>query len=744
MSKIQQGLQGVSQSAMSRLKGVKGVSYNPTTIQVDTTAGSKAKQLSASFDKFLGVATKGASYYADKREASAQQNVKKIMSSMSPEQVAAARANGTILAQDDPFTVAALNKSLGAMESDTVYTELSRRMNAGEFKTREDFSKALAERSKQANQDMADAYGVSPHDEDWQAGWGDAVEAKNIALYKQFDGIADKQAQNTAMMANTASINSAISDKSADTPTKVAAVMASIQLGQHAGTIRSADQVNALVGTAVSAALVQPNAAELLTTLGDQKINVYGKDMTIKEMMGQEQWSLSTAKAEQAVFSQNWEARKSFMGAVDRIENNEDLIMAQNDLNQEMSKLEGMQPSDKTTSQKEELMRLQAKLNSRKVLEAKAIKAKTLTAQQGAARQEVLEDAYRRKLAGEIVSTDTSTFATNEATGKYSPEDVANFAHQKFSDIAANPNMTDDQKIERQLQYVIASPEGSPFRKIFSENVTEAVGEWNAAILDPTREGDLSKMNKFIDIYANNKSVMNQLYPELTEPMIQMEAMAKYGLTKDALLNQARLKKEHASPEARREMDVNWSKLVTDNSKWAELSYMPEGLRSVSRAIYDSVIYTGGDSAAAGNAVGKFLKENMVNFGDNTDASGLIPKSALMVDGDPKSWERSSSILKADLKAFTDANPHIPAGFITTELVGKNIRVTDPTGTINRVYTQQDFKAAIDKENQDLADKAEKERKDALTEIKRVQEVKQKTPKSVWSDSRTEQFPSFY
>ena len=156
------------------------------------------------------------------------------------------------------------------------------------------------------------------------------------------------------------------------------------------------------------------------------------------------------------------------------------------------------------------------------------------------------------------------------------------------------------------------------------------------------------------------------------------------------------------------------------------------------------MIYTGGDSAAAGNAVGKFLKENMVNFGDNTDASGLIPKSALMVDGDPKSWERSSSILKADLKAFTDANPHIPAGFITTELVGKNIRVTDPTGTINRVYTQQDFKAAIDKENQDLAAKAEKERKDALTEIKRVQEVKQKTPKSVWSDSRTEQFPSFY
>lgn len=718
-SKIEQGLSKVSGSSAPALSGVKGKQYTAANVKIRDVSSSvsKSQQLAASLDNFVNTSVKGANYYIDVQEKKASQNVKKIMASMSPEVIQAARADRTILAHDDPYTKAALNKALAAQESDSIYTEISKNMNAGLYKSREEMGKALTESLSTANKSRREAYGVSDFDESWDSGWASDVESKNIAMYQQMDGVLDQQAQNLAMTTNKVRNSQLVADEAMPTEDWVNAWRNGFNEAGHDGLIRDSKQKAATLGNMISGLVVTPKGAERLSAIADEQIEIDGAPMSVREFIGEDQWQNAVAKAEKSKFDMDWQTQKAFTSDLYDAEATEDMTLGLEQANGMLKTLEQeTNPSPQTNAKKQEVLAAILRIKGRMQKETSLIRGNMVKENQKNTRSSELRKKYQSYLDGDITSTNWQDMPENEATGKYEKQDEVELANTVFNEIDGNKNLSEAQKIERKLQWIKASPKDSAFRSAFGKIIGDSSSEINAAIISGDTEADMSKTQRLHAIYASNKSTMMMLYPENAEQFAMLDLMGQHGVNSQTFIAAEALKKEtRKDPNRQREMETNWQ-AVTNSRK--ELKYLPEQMRKVVRSVYDAAIYTGGDSSRAGEAAQEYVKANYESFAPN-GGSDFIPKSALMVGNDPESANRSAEVIREQTTAALDGSPFVSPKSVTTSLLPDGgVWVRDATGEISMKFTPTLLRAALAEKDKEAAAKAKASTESGILKMK--------------------------
>lgn len=701
-SKIEQGLGKVSQSAQARLKGVTGSTYTAANIKVGNAGGgsSKAGQLAESLGRFMDTATKAGHYYVDVQEKKAQQNVKKIMASMSPQVIQNARADGTILAHDDPYTKAALNRSLAAQESDAVYTQISKNMNAGLYSSKSEMNEALTSALKAANVDMRVAYGVDGTDEDWETGWASDIESKNIAMHQQLDGILDQKSQNLAMATNKTRNGQLIADEAMGTDDWISAWRNNFDSASHEGLLRDSTQKKAVLGHMVSGLVSSAKGAERLASLGEQTVDIDGAAMSVREFLGEDQWQNAVAKAEKSKFDLDWKTQKAFTSDLYAAATHEDVTLGIESAEGMLKTLEeDTNPSPQTNAKKQEVLSTILKLKDRMRTETAAVKKRQASEDQQNVRISELRKKYQSYLDGDITSTRWQDMPQNDATGKYTAQDETELANMVFNEIDENPNLTEDLKIERKLQWIKASPKESSFRQIFGSVITDSSAEINAAILSQDPEADLSKTHRLNDMYQKNKSMMMMLYPENAETFAKLDALAAQGIKPELLFKaEAQRARIKADPQLQREHEADWT-AIRNNSKFTNLKYLGASASAGARTIYDAVTFAGGDSTRAAQAVSNYLEENFVTFKDELSSDGgimgQIPKATFMVGNDPSSVDVSVNSMKEAVAAQVASLPFVDTAGLNYEVERNGtVWVSDPTGSVSMPFTADFFKAS--------------------------------------------------
>lgn len=695
MSKIQQGLQGISQSASGRLKGVTGVGHTARTIQADNTRSSSIMALSKSLSEFGQVAGQAGQMYVDHRKSTAMDNTKKIMDTMTPEQIRLAREDGTILAQDDPFTKRELNYQLATIESDSVYSEMMQGINDDKlYPDKSSFQKALNDRMAQRQKEMIAAYGIDAGDESWSKGWNSDVIAKNVAVAGKLDARDDKIARNKANLARTATTQRILTDSSINFEQQAGLVQQTIDADIQSGIIRNSSELNDTLINVAQTAANQANGVDLLNKLRDTKVDLFGVLVSYKDALGDAQWATLEAQAKQSVYKNDWASQEDFMRKSMAIDQAQDPIQALSLLNKLKGETIGKQGDKTSTPQLESLMRLEAGIIEKAKAHAAATDRATMKLAQGNNKQVVLDQIYSRRINGEIVSTDINTMPTNDATGKFEPEDEANYANAKMNEINSDPNLSEDQKVSKLMGYVKASPKEGAFRKIFGTLIQDTQQEWDAAVLNPKSDAPLVKLNKLAAIYKQEGSTLDQIYPESAGMFIKLDALSRYGINAETLVNAEKFRKVRSSPEAQREMEADW-KRITNDSKHKNLMYLPAEAQGIARTVYDETMYLSGNSAQAAVAVSKYLDKNFVKFDGGL---GLVSKNALSFGSDINSYKYTRDKIHRQVQEVIKANPSVDPESLTVSTAGDNIILKDYTGEHYFIYTKDNLQRSYEED----------------------------------------------
>ena len=684
-SKILMGASQVSPSAKARLQGVTSQSYSPAQVGMRDTSSDLGKSLS----QFMQTSTEAFSQYNQYRKQEADNNVQKILRTMSPEQIQDARQKGLLLAQDDPFTMNALNSKLGAMESDRIYTEGAQKIADGAFSKREDYSAWMSDRTSQAMASMAKAYGIDPMDDHWKAGWSEDADAKNISMYRQLDSKLEEMTVNKGRVVNFNRVDGITKDGTLSGADRADLFVDFLNKGMEAsdGTIRNAEMAKEVLQRGLTNAAADPQGSDFLQRLGDKQISIYGTTTTPREYLGKEQWDVLTAQAEASRYKNDWEFNKGFQNDLLTILTTSDLNEAEAKLNQLEGRVYSAQPSNMVTAQKQDIQNMRATLTAKRVEEADRIRKESLKGIMAANRQLVLQDVYTKRLAGQNISTELDQLPTNEMTGKFSPEDLANYANSELDRINSLP-IDESQKDQMKMRLLRIDAPNGPFRKRMETLIRDASQEWSLAV----RTGDVSntpRLDELQKVYKADPTTIGLLYPDQQKLFMNMDLMNTAGFSKETLAISENKRKDLTKQE-QIDREKNWTALLnsTDNK---DLASLPAQLKDTMYKAYEANIAMTGNEDAALGFIRSNLEKNYVAFktdgvGGPANSVGVVSKNFLVVNpDDTNSWQVGRDILENYKQDFIKMIPWATDKDVSIVEQGDSVLIKNPYGDAMRV-----------------------------------------------------------
>jgi len=705
MSKLLGALSNIPQPGIERLRGVTQSQATVAQAGVDPSYASKSQ--------LLGTVGKLAQYGADmymqadaKSQAKADERSNEILTKLTPEQLKEARQNGTLLYQDDKYAMKLLKEKTGRNAAFQLDDEISQKVQRGEFKTRQELDEFRHKRLTDGRQEYANQFGFNAEDEDFQRGFSSNITERNIHIYGAHDTFLSERAKKGALLNSTVELKGALSDPDVlRSPQGPAFFTNYITKGLTDGTIASDGDAEALISRSLNDIVQQPGGSTMLQGLADKKITLHGKEATFKEVLGDEQFNSMVVKSQHAEFMNNSQAFEKFNLGLASAVNQSDTTAGWNMLNEQEAMLNAVQPGNLMTPERQQLVSARAQMAERFKVEAAATAKATDKARQAYNKNAVLDAAFDKRMAGEYVSTDYKDMPSNENTGEFKPSDATNYAAKKLADIE-QMDLTDEQKDQKKLQYLRADAENGPFRTQFGTMITDAQGEWNAAVVNGEMPEKTPAMDSLRRIRNEDPGLFASLYPQQAGMFARMDLMDKMGIKPQILIDSER-NKQRMTKDQQIEADKAWT--ATLNSSAAEeIARMPADLRDSARAVFDAFSYATGNNDGAMEQVTKFLKESTTTMdSDDLDGHtyGVLPRSALQVTSDPASWKQGKDILDATVKAHIAQNPWITNRQLSVTAVGKTIRVMDTTGTINLTY-DTDLLKRMYKDNQDKLNQA--------------------------------------
>lgn len=703
-SKVYSALGNMATPGMSRLRGFQGQGYQSASVKPEDTR---------QWDGIMRFAELAGDVYQkvdQKNKDKADERSNEIIRKLTPEQRREAIKNGTLLYQDDPYAMQALRFKTGRNAAFQIDDDVMQKVREGQFRSRQELDEYRHSRLQEGAKKFAEEFGLNEADEDFQRGFNDNITERNISLYGTHDSFLSDQAQKGALVNSKVELNGVLNDPDIlRSPDGAEFFQKYIDNGRITGSIPSDSQVSQLISASLQDVVQREGGAQFLMNLEDKKVTLNGTTSTFRELLGDEQWNMMKVNAQHTEFTLNAKRFEKFSLGINNALNQADPSKGWEQLQAIKEQLDEIQPGEEMTPERQQLINAQQQLQNT-FAQKSAATAKELDKQQKSMnKQQVIEQQFNKRLAGEYVSTAFADMPTNENTGEFTHSDMVNFANNKLQQIE-QMDLTDEQKDAMKLKYLRADSKDGAFRTAVGQMVSDAGNEWAAAIINGKLPENTVAMDNLRRMRNTDPDLVAALYPDKADLFVTMDMMDKMGVNPQMLIDGEKYRRT-MTKEMQYEDDKSWASLK-NNSESPELSRLPSSLDSMARKVYDAVKYQTGNSDMAMQQVDKFLKDSTTTFtSDDVDGStiGVLPKSSLQVTDDPKSWEQGRDILDAARKGIIQTNPWITNKQLTIVQSGNGFRMIDTTGNVNIYYDNDILRREYQRTTQAAEQKARDE-----------------------------------
>lgn len=626
--------------------------------------------------------------YEQRQKDLAEERSNEIIRKLSPEQRREARANGTLLYQDDKSVMELLSFKTGRNAAYEVDAEMKN--DLAQYRTREEFDEARQARMAQKAKNYAEAAGVNETDPFYQQGFNDNIVSRNAALYDSHAQFLSKQLSAQSTLEARNDISPMMDDISIMKDPSAGRMFASyLNNGLNSGEIPTDQEAIDTLTMLANDAVHKEHGLNLLETMGDQELNVLGGKRKIKDIFGPEVYENLKTKAGEAAYSRNAEQTRNFQLGITQAENQEDAATGWQMIQKLRQQNAWLQNDDTMTPQKQALIAAEARLLTRTSTDTEARAKGVVKATQADNRIDQLRRQYEARMAGENVNVRPEDQPVDDSTGEFKRSDAMSMAQRVLEDIK-NSELPQEKQDEMRAGFLRADYENGPFQEMFKTNITDAEREWQAALVSG-QAGDFPRIQELNRAYEADPSTISQLYPEKAGFLAEMNLMMKSGIDPQIMVEAAKGRKA-LSKDEQMFADQQWASVKNDSAS-PELSALPRGMEQTARSLFDAFNLRTGDANAAADETAKWLKENTVAFDDpggwrdSTARLGTLNKKDLMIDpNNIKSWEQGKAIVDKTLDGLREM-PYWAGSKVTVEtnqagdivlksLNGKQIRMT--------------------------------------------------------------------
>lgn len=682
---IQQAVDQSRGGPQERLHGSTATQqYRAATVQADVRDNSWAEGMA----KFAKGATDAYGVYEKSQEKLAEERSDEIIRKLSPEQRREARANGTLLYQDDKQVMEMLNFKTGRNAAFEVDSEMKNDLQR--YRTREEFEEARQVRMQQKSQSYAEAAGVDMDDVNYQKGFNNQIVQRNAALYDSHAQFLSKQLSAQASLEARNDISPMMDDVTImKDPSAGRMFVSYLNKGIESGEIPTDSEAIDTLTMLAKDAINKEHGLNLLDTMGEQELNVLGGKRKIKDIFGPEVYENLKVSAQEAAYKRNAGRTRDFQLGITQAENQDNPAEGWAMIQKLRDKNQWLQDSDEMTPQKQALIAAEQRILTRTKQETAAKQSGIVKATQADNRIDQLRRQYESRIAGENVNVQPKFQPVDDSTGEFKESDAMTMANRVLEDIKGS-GLPEAKQDEMRAQYLRADYENGPFQEAFKTNITDAEREWQQALVSG-QAGEFPRLNELARAYEADPSTISQLYPEKAGFIVEMNQMLKSGIDPQIMVEAAKNRRA-LSKDEQRFADEQWSSIKNDSSA-PELAALPRNLEQTARSLFDAFNLRTGDANAAAAETQKWLQENTVQFADeggwrdSTARVGMLNKKDLMIDpNNIQSWEQGKAIVDKTLKGLKEM-PYWSGSKVTVEvseggdilmksLNGKMIRMT--------------------------------------------------------------------
>lgn len=225
MNQIAQALNQSSQSTSGRqaFRAGSGAGYQAARI---AKPDGPDYALADSLRNFVKAGGDVYGAYDAAQQNQGKERANEIIRKMAPEDRKAAREQGVLLYQDDPYAMQHLNELTGRNAAIELDQEVHGMVMRGELKTREELDEYRATRLQEGSKSFASMSGIDPEDGDYQRGFNDSITQRNAAVVDQFGRRKSEEFQVNAVIQSRSDLGSLLSDPSFLRTPEAATVMA--------------------------------------------------------------------------------------------------------------------------------------------------------------------------------------------------------------------------------------------------------------------------------------------------------------------------------------------------------------------------------------------------------------------------------------------------------------------------------------------------------------------------------------
>lgn len=720
MATLKEALSGVNQLAPKvPLTKLQSAAYSPVnftpadTNQLDINLIYQGINLAEGIQK--GVQT-GVKKVVDKRTKRGEERKNEIfLKNLPADQMKTMRENGSLLYQDDPYAMAALERDLGKQEAFNIDATVKSSIEKGDFSSREEMEQFRAKLTQDALKSTAKSYGIKPDSKAFREGFSTALVDRNIQLYESQAKQTDQARRDEA--AQTVKNNIVTIGKSPDVD-KTQGTIDYLNQARNEGLIRNDNEYKAGLQTAITELTNLGDVTEVEKFL-DADINVDGVDTTLRKVIGSAQAEQLTIRAGENAYAKNQERMIEYKRAVNSamtvdVSTNEGVQKGRAVIDKLWDEVFNMnQNHPMWTAKKDEVLELEARFNAR-VAKANAERRTALKGKiQRDYRLDYLDDVFEKRMNGENISTAYDAQPEDEISGKWTDSDLAAYANWKISEINSDETLSQEEKDMRLLQYLKADDNKSKgFREKFSTLIQDANQEWTSTVLASKFGQELPenpRLNELSRFYKLDPSTIQQLYPDNAQLIMKLDLLSKAGFNQE-MLAKAEAQQSGMTEQMRFQLRNDWN-VVKNNSKYSELSTIPSVLDNQAFEVYQAyAAYTGNTSAAA-EYTANYMKNNYQPLILNDSQIGMVSKKSLMVNpSDPASAQVGAEFIQKKLVELGVAE-----GSVINNTFDGRIQVLNPTGGVY-VFSTEELRTL--KEQEDLKTREE--------ELKALQEGKSK------------------
>lgn len=678
----------------TQTSGTPGINaaYNPGQVRQPFEEQGSASQILGSIIDFAKSGSAAFKQFDDYNAKLGDERSNEILEKMTPEERATALQNGTLLYQDDPWTMRALKQKVAQNASMMADSQILDNIRKGVYSSQSELLDDMSASRAKSGQDAAALNGFDFNDADFQKGYSSQASERNLHLQEGYAQWESGQIQKSKALHDAVSLNGFINT----TPQSDPAITAKNIYGYISTSGGSHDDKVNLIGQALQGLSGVSGGAQVISHLRSMDYDLYGQRVTLDDIYGKSGMEQYITKAGVANYASDRVNRDAFDNDLAIAMTTPDLATASAKVQQLSAQLDRQQPGQFDTPQRQQLQ--QAKESILRKQE------QTNRQQQALFAKQAQSDNRRATLYGQYVAavngnnaaiTDLNAQATNEASGKYTKEDSINAATQYYDNIMNNDQMNQNDKVNAVMHLAAVTPADQGMNVILKNKIATVSTEINAAALQGKLDlGKTPNLNTMIQMYKNNPGALaNALASDpqsmkLYSQVATISGMNDNGIDPTIFIT-GQQKMDNMDQIQKNNLAQNSSKYISKTSSDSRFKGMGGLPMQISQSIFENAYASTGDIDGATEIARQFLVDNVKDIANSDNGSvGQVLKSSLQVTADPKSIQVGQQIVDSKINDLVTQYPVLKGKLNISTAQDGSLVITDPSTALKALTGQ--------------------------------------------------------